>query len=331
MSSKIRRKRISSTWITLVVLVLGAAWGHAGPSATADTLPSRDEEVNRIRLLWQQQSNEIVSGKFEVILFRYSDSSAKLLSRAEAIRRLKSIGNSASPLSVEPLFDDVAQRGWKKEQSNLWGTPIDVTIDGSKIANSYWKAKGKSVRVYDGESEIDYRAVNRQASITAGRSWVHQVDIATIHVVPNHRVASEKSTTLEPLDEGRNAILRSGGATVWFDRASGFVHQLTVSGHEGVIHEVLQFGPTEVEGITLAKTVAELNIENDNVRMMSIYLINPISINKAIPDEAFRVDVPANTVIRDYRKDAKSPDVVRVPQQLSDVKRYREMVPERPR
>ena len=305
---------------TLGGIILTAIAFHAPPAVRAD------DQADKIQALWNRQNGDITSGKFEVVLYRYFDHGARLLDHAEAVRRLEGLKPNAEEADVEPIFNDLEALGWPKKQSFLWGTRIDVTIDGPKLANVTHRTKGNDLRFFDGTSTTSYRAVNRQATIEAGRSGVHLLGMREIRCIPVDLIDWKKTLVIEPA-EGRDAVLRSNGFTVRFDRDTGFVKTLTQA-HDGAIaNQTLQFGPTDVQGRILPRMTVELRMENDKVRMASIYLIKSCRPNVAINPNDFRLGVSAGTVIVDHRKQHAPPTAVRVPIDLEDATRYRDVIP----
>ena len=276
-----------------------------------------DDQTDGIQALWTQQKAEITSGRFEVILFRYFDRDEQRLDRVEAVRRLEALKPGADETAIEPIFDDLEALGWPKKKSFLWGTKIDVTIDGPKIANVTHTAHGNDVRSFNGTLEIDYRAANRQASITAGRSGIALVEMEEIRCIPVDFIDWKKTVAIESA-EGRDAVLRSNGRMVRFDWDTGFVRRLTQSQGGAVSNETLQFDPIEVQGMTLPRITVQLRVQHEKIRMVSIYLIKSCRPNVAIDPSEFHVGVPTGTLIVDYRKNQKSPTLVRTPRDLED-------------
>ncbi|QDV34842.1 hypothetical protein [Tautonia plasticadhaerens] len=277
----------------------------------------------QLRTLWEKQASEIAGGRFEVILFRYYDQSGKLLDRAEAIRRLEALDPMADEEVIEPLFDDIERLGWSKQESTLWGTRVEVAIDGQKVANVYHKPKGDDVHVYDGVDEISY--LGNQASITSGRSNIALTDLAAIRTVPTW-VSREQDVTVEPVN-AREGILRSGRAVIRFDRATGFVKRYTEMNGGLAVREIVQIGPEGDGGASLPRIRAEIRCEGEKVRLLSIYLIEEADIDAVIEAKDFLVSVPAGTKVVDFRvMDQDRPRVVKVPIGLKDVKDYQAAV-----
>lgn len=306
-------------------LLVAALVLTATPQARTGEPPAEGVDPVRIKALWKRQKGEISSGKFEVILFRYFDGSARRLDRAEAVKRLEALKPGAGETAIEPIFNDLVALGWPKQKSFLWGTKIDVTIDGPKIANVTHKAEGNDIRGFDGHVEVAYRAANKQATISAGRSGIHLVGLREIRTIPDGEIDWENKPTIDPAD-GRGTVLRSSGLTVSIDPDNGFLRRLTRS-HDGVIsEEILQLDPTIVQGMVLPRITVDLKLENDKVRMASIYLIKSSHPNIPIAAPDFWLGVPTGTLVVDHLRNPASPTAVRTVMDLDDVRSYQNAI-----
>lgn len=312
------RPRVRLWGFMIGVAVIAAALAKLIETHKANRQLERLRE--RVRVDWQAQKKGIAKGRFSLIVFRYHDDDAARLTRDDAVRRLQALGPNVDEATIEPLFDELVERGWSKRRSTLSGTRVDVVIDGPKIANTLHKPRGKEVDIFDGTNEVRYRASDNRVTIYPGRTAIEMFDLDTIRAAANQLPRPTAKWSIEPrLDD--EAKIEIAKRRVLIDRNSGFVKRVTVNDRGSVVREVVQHGPVNLGGITLPRLVAELSIRNDRVHMMTITLVKSAEVNPATTPADFRLGVPAGTRIRDLRL-GPDPWTVRARAPLADVKEY---------
>ena len=312
------------TFAAILALVPGAASldGPAGEDAA--------KLVAEMDGVWSAKRTQVASGEFETRMFRFSDSDAKHLKRDQASRIIEEICDRDNFEKLDGMFDSLDTGDWSKGKSTLWGVPLFVTVEGTRVKNEIFKKAGREIRIFDGKDELAYNPANHQARIDGGRTNFEKMGIEHFCSTPPQALVDALSKLAKTGDLRATELvpgiwrLDGGGLRVEFERATGFVTERTQKDASGRASKQSRqhLASTTPDGVRIPKYVETIEYEGEFVRRATIYYIRSYKLNILTDDAAFKMPVPKNELIFDYRSNPKTPAVMRTAGPVDDAKSF---------
>jgi hypothetical protein len=291
--------------------------------------------VHRLLAKWESAHNEVLTANLSVYsLLLVIDNKQKSPTRVDVISFLQE--------SLVPFIDSGNDITILQERLNafsdasgirrgLW-TKLYILHDNSRTRNDLTYFRNANIhvetRVRDAAGEVAYRNNDAHATSSVGRSKVHLVRFDEIRFIPTFgpnitlTLQSEISgiMAIEPLESKGTVIVKANADT-------GFVHSAS-----GPIHDVLQYAPRVVNGVTIPGLRADLVyfIDPDGttkrLRSAQIYIVDVAQVNEELADEQFSVGVPPNVSVIRHQPGAP-PVAKKTTEATSDVKSFAETIP----
>lgn len=305
----------------------------AGKPAAEDL--SKDAEIiKRLLALWGQQVAQVTKGSAQLRAFRYSEFPPKTITRERFEKQLASLDLADIPrfaAQLEALFPPLPKGGRR-----FWDIPAEIVQAGrnQREATTWDLGDGRAstnIVVRDGPLQIDYRAFNRQASVSQpGNLFV--IGLQSLCYIPRPGAKTGvESFRITDRSDGK-ATLAWGPHRILADPDTGFLHQFVFGRQRDSEKTIWQFGPrTAGAGVVVPTLHVDVDFVGDKLQRLTMYHLQKISLNAEVPADTFVVAVPAGTNVVDFRESRDNPrrQVAREP--VPDVVQYADAISPRSR
>ncbi|MBP3959535.1 RNA polymerase sigma factor [Gemmata sp. G18] len=291
------------------------------------------DDVELIKILhkrWENQQAAITNVHFKARLFRYTDSDPVNLTGADFDKLVA--GAAKNEKLHDGLFGRLPKAGWAGGNA---GWPVEVWVDRDRVRNDWLAtfdegAKPTKMTVLDGPNEIRYESKLGQATIYPNPSGVEVIDARHLVWLPRGmslnpktvRVAARSDDVVTLADEYKSITADPKTGFVWscvaFDRSK-----------RGPIYRVFQCQPTELHGgVYVPRVTGTMQLTPDGaVTICDLLVVESVEANVEAGAERFRVTVPLDTTIVDFRKDRKNSRITFAARDSADVIREAERMP----
>jgi hypothetical protein len=311
----IRRRIVRSSLMTCAAVIF-LQGDRAFTDAPKSEKGSEKQALKTLVATWKAQQSEIVTGRFEVTLFRVFDPKADKLSAEDVGKFFRSVDERflKNLSSLSDRFPEKA--GWIV---GPWNERRKVLIEGQKLRND----TDQTVYSFTGTDTVYYMILNRQADIHPGKSPIHQVSLREIRYVPNFGDTDVLEFMKLKQNPDNVATVRASNYEATVDIRNGIVYRCIFT-RDGKTpdHEVRQYLPREVNSISLPTLTVDVSYVAGKARLMSIYRIDKAVLNQELDADAFKVAIPKGVQVLDYREDKTSPAFYYAIQPVPDVSTF---------
>jgi hypothetical protein len=260
---------------------------------------AKEEPLARLEHLWRGNERRIGSVALRCRHISNGASGLRGLSRAEFDAALADLDLAARP-------DDLIQFCDRVRSQRLDGLPWGITefsCLGPKFRETTSDATGKlrEVRVSDGDLDVIYSLDNSQADAwLPGDSVRGHTSIADFVSFPE--LLGRKSSLV--VEEANGKLNIHGEAfNMEVDASTGFIRR-SLSQHGDDANESLYFGcDLYPGGVFFPRAVVGAHFSKDRLSNLQVMVIEKAGLNESLPQDTFRLSVPAKTRVWDHRHD----------------------------
>jgi hypothetical protein len=310
------RRRIARLALVTSAAIIILQGDNALPDAPKSEKGSLKEALKTLIATWKAQQSEIVTGQFEVTLFRVFDPKADKLSAEDVGNLFRSVDERYLE-KLNSISDKFPQKGgWIV---GPWNERRKVLIEGQRIRND----TDQTVYSFTGTDTVYYMIANRQADINPGKSPIQQVSLREIKYIPNFGSTDVLGFMKLEQNSDNTATVRASNYEATVNIGNGFVYRCIFT-RDGKLpdHEVRQYLPREVRGISLPTLTLDVSYVAGKVRLLSIYRIDKAVLNQELDADAFKVAIPKGVQVLDYRENKTTPAFYYAMQSVPDVSTF---------
>ncbi len=267
-----------------------------------------DAEVTGARLgkIWAAQSARNPVGQARVRLYRYHSA---LQTGKITVAMVENWFSTSSKLDRQTVIGQIGAsfgQGIRKDSHGVVGVRVDVASDGRRVRNdwAFPDPKGTAIAIVCDQSQcLDYSAGARQVGRrkVAGPFAVDATRLDNLLITPGFKSGVEVAGD-QPADPSLCEVA-AGGARVVCDKESGFVRAVTYRSKNSRSKQFQSF-PVEFKGRLAAPGLSCdcTYRESGEVTQLTCTAVDSVALGVAPPPEAFKMSVPAGTVVVDFTK-----------------------------
>jgi len=290
----------------------------APPNEDTGAADRNQEVFSRLQQIWEIQRDEIQTARIETTFFRYLRGTKKTVLPKEAVEELldqiplalrdSGIDGVRDLIKTLPVYDPSdPDKYWKR---------LAILVDGIRLRNTIRSLDGSTLisdAAFDGDREVQHWNDSKQVNVYGGSHW-KKYGLSSIRSVPGF--SSSGSAPPLTVEEGLVRCAHpSGRPSYVFDEESGLRLEYRVD--KDIFR---QYEPAEYAGgIVFPTASAQATFDGADTRILRLFLVTDAEFNTALPDNAFDVGVPADTVVVDYRGASDRPKTRKMRAPVDDV------------
>lgn len=277
----------------------------APPPAPPAAEPA-DVQLRTLEGMWKARGKEVTSAKVRFKFLRAGDGWLPLTPPQVATAFDGADLTNAVTLAgfVETLRGPVGGQPW---------SVMEFLQDGKKTREGLVD-KIDADLIFDGESVVSVHNAGKQATVTTpALSSRGMIGLGQFRPEPP---AGRNFDSVERV--GADVKLTAGGFTCLVDAATGLVKSSTEATGQVETRQTRTQRPTKYKGgVTMPGVAATFQYANGTLSYVELVVVEGAEFNAKLPADAFRLDMPAESVIVDARR--KPPWVFRTPDAIRDV------------
>ena len=277
----------------------------------------RTPPAEKLVSLWWRQQREIGTAHIKYRLFRRGndflsltpDEVSKVLAEAKLDERPQDVMQVVSRLLQDK---SLAEKSWGVK--DFWCVGLKTRENTSS---------GR-LRLDDGEVDIAYDPVNHQVNVhKTGHSRVRRTTLSDFRLTGNPARIGDDKTTIR-VDPNDQAIVDMGNRELVVDMTTGFIRSLVWRGQDAdILRTDCQYHPVKYPGNIVFPTVrARFTYRSGRLASADFLVVDSARFNEDFPADAFKVTLPAQTLLVDYRQDDFRPRIRRLGKAISDIATY---------